>query len=260
MVEDRDVIDAFVNGGAERAFGSALHIESNTLMLDGWWHACVRVAPDVFAVRNEPPPRETTVLDDVAAALTSKGLVNVGSDMPEITFVTYTTLSLGFVSWNLWATDLDAGTAALGARVTEDSFLENKTYFDPHREVDYSAELGGARRNAGLPPSVVLTVGLPGDVVAPLERELADCRVESRSFGQISPDGCGALIPSLVVIDASEQQGRDFCMQFRAVACGRFIPVLAVTPDATPPLGADAAVSSAERPERWVGPIRNLLP
>ena len=259
-MEDLEVIDAFVNGGAERAFGSALHIESNTLMLDGWWHACVRVAPDVFAVRNEPPPRDTTILDDVAAVLAAKGLSNVGSDMPEITFITYTTLSLGFVSWNLWATDIEAGRVALTSKVTEESFLENKTYYDPQREVDYSAELGGARLNAGLPPSVVLTVGLPNEVVAPLEQELSNCRVESRAFGQISPDGCGALIPSLIVIDASDQQGKEFCMEFRAVACGRFIPVLAVTPDAIPPLGADAAVSAAEDPHAWVEPIRNLLP
>jgi hypothetical protein len=259
-VEDLEVIDAFVNGGAERAFGSGLHIETNALMVDGWWHACMRVSPDVFTVRNEPPPRDTTILDDIAAALLAKGLVNVGSDLPEITFITYTTLSLGYVSWNLWATDLAAGTAALSAKVTEDSFLENKTYYEPHREVDYTAELGGARRTAGLPPSVVLTVGLPADVVAPLEQELRDCRVESRAFGQISPDGCGAMIPSLILIDASEQQGKEFCMQFRAAACGRFIPVLAVTPDAVPPLGADAAVSPTEGPHGWVEPIRNLLP
>jgi hypothetical protein len=259
-VDDLEVIDAFVNGGSQRAFGTALHIESNTLMLDGWWHACLRVTPDVYTLRNEPPPRHTTLLDHIAAALTAKGLSNVGTDLPEILFITYTTLSLGYVSWTLWATDLQAGTAALNAKVTEESFLENNPYYDPQREVDYSAELGGARRNAGLPPSVVLTVGLPGDVVAPLEAELDNCRIESRAFGQISPEGCGSLIPSLIVIDASEQQGKEFCMQFRAAACGRFIPVLAVTPDAIPPLGADAAVSPGEGPQGWVEPIRNLLP
>lgn len=259
-MEDLEVIEAFVNGAAERAFGTALHIESNTLMLDGWWHACVRVSPDVFAVRNEEPPRDSTVLDNVATVLAAKGLSNVGSDLPEITFITYTTLSLGLVSWNLWATDIDAGRAALSSKVTEDSFLENKTYFDPHREPDYTAELGGARLTAGLPPSVVLTVGLPGEVVAPLEQELTNCRVESRAFGQISPDGCGSLIPSLIVIDASDQQGKEFCMQFRAAACGRFIPVLAVTPDGMPPLGADAAVTPADGPQGWIEPIRNLLP
>jgi hypothetical protein len=103
-------------------------------------------------------------------------------------------------------------------------------------------------------------VGLPSEVVAPLEHELSDCRVESRAFGQISPDGCGALIPSLIVIDASDQQGQEFCMQFRAVACGRFIPVLAVTPDAVTPLGADGAVAASDDPHAWIGPIRNLLP
>lgn len=259
-MEDREVIDAFVNGGSQRAFGTSLHIETNTLVLDGWWHACMRVSNDVFTVRNEEPPRETAVVEDIVAALTAKGLAHVGTDLPAITFITYTTIALGLVSWKLWAPDLPTGEAALAAKVTEDSLLENTAYYDPHRDVDYSAELGGARRNAGLPPSVVLTIGLSGDVVEPLEKELSTCRVESRAFGQISPDGCGSLIPSLLVVDASEQQGKEFCMQFRAAACGRFIPVLAVTPDAIPPLGADAAVSADQGPHGWIEPIRNLLP
>ncbi|MCA1690792.1 MAG: hypothetical protein LC733_00820 [Actinobacteria bacterium] len=260
-MEDLEVIDAFVNGSSRRAFGTGLHVEADVLMLDGWWHVCVRISDDAFIVRNEEPPRETTALRDVGAALAAKGLTNVGTDLPAITVITYTTITLGFVSWNLWSVDLPQGEAALAAKATAESFLENRTYFEPAREADYNtAELGGARRNAGLPPSVVLTVGLDQTTVAPLEETLADCRFESRAFGEITPDGCGSLIPTLVLIDASEQQGKDFCMQFRAAACGRFIPVLAVTPDAVPPLGADMAVSSGQDPHAWIQPIRTLLP
>jgi hypothetical protein len=259
-VEDLEVIDAFVNGASRRAFGTGLHVEADVLMLDGWWHTCLRISPDVFIVRNEPPPRPTTVLDDVHDVLTAKGLAHVGTDHPAITAITYTEITLGYVSWNLWATDMAAGEAALAGKVGENSFLENTTHYDPTREADYSAELGGARRNAGLPPSVVLTVGLEGNVVAPLEKTLSDCRIESRKFGEISPDGCGSLVPTLLVIDATGQQGQEFCMQFRAAACGRFIPVLAVTSDAMTPLGADAAVGAGQDPTSWVEPIRNLLP
>ena len=259
-MEDLEVIEAFINGGSRRAFGSGLHVEADVLMLDGWWHVCVRITHDVFIVRNEPPPRPTSVLEDVAAVLGARGLAQVGTDLPAITAITYTQITLGYVSWNVWAVDLATGEAALAEKVGENSFLEQTTYYEPIREADYSAELGGARRNAGLPPSVVLTVGLEGDVVEPLEKTLSDCRFESKKFGEISPDGCGALVPTLLLIDATGQQGLEFCMQFRAAACGRFIPVLAVTSDAITPLGADAAVAAGQDPRVWVEPIRNLLP
>ena len=259
-MEDLEVIDAFLNQGSNRAFGNELHVETDALMLDGWWHACLRVADDTFIVRNEPPPRDTTTLSDIEAALTAKGLSNVGTDLPAITQFTYTGFSLGFVSWNVWATDLATGETALVAKASEETFFENATYYNPTADPDYSAELGGARRNAGLPPSVVLTIGLPADVVGALEPARADCRFQSKAFGEITPDGCGSLIPTLVLIDASQQQGKDFCMQFRAAACGRYIPVMAVTPDATPPLGADAAVASDRDPQSWVEPLRSLLP
>lgn len=259
-VEDVEVIDSFVNRGAQRAFGPSLHIESDVLMLDGWWHCSLRMTDQAFIIRNEPPPRDTTVLEDVAAALTAKGLANVASDLPGITVLTMAKASLGYVSWNVWAADRAAGEAALAAAVTEESFFENTEYYNPTAEKDYSAELAGARKLAGLPPSVVLTVGLDTNAVGALEETLADCRFVTKAFGEIEPDACGSIVPTVVLVDATQQRGLDFVMQLRAAACGRFLPVVAVTPDGSAPLGADTGVTAGEDPHHWVSPIRNLLP
>jgi hypothetical protein len=259
-VEDVEVIDSFVNRGAQRAFGPSLHIESDVLMLDGWWHCSLRMSDTAFIIRNEPPPRDTTVLDDVAAALTAKGLANVASDLPGITVLTMAKASLGYVSWNVWAADRAAGEAALATAVTEESFFQNTEYYNPTAEKDYSAELGGARKLAGLPPSIVLTVGLEAAANDALERTLTDCRIVSRAFGEIEPDACGSLVPTLMLVDATQQRGLEFVMQLRAAACGRFLPVVAVTGDGVPPLGADTAVEAVQDPKDWVEPIRNLLP
>ena len=259
-MDDLEVIDAFVNHGARRGFGPELHVEGDVLMLDGYWHLALRVSEDAFILRHEEPPRETGVLDDIAAALAARGLSHVASDLPGITVLTMSKASLGYVPWDVWATDAATAEAAVGAAVTEESFLQPTEYFDPTAEPDYRAELGGARRNAGLPPSVVLTVGVAPSAVEPLEQALTDCRFESRRFGEITPDACGSLIPTVVVVDAREQEGKDFVMQLRAAACGRFLPVVAVTPDAVTPLGADAAVPADGDPVTWVAPIRSLLP
>ncbi len=262
-MEDVEVIDSFVNRGAKRAFGPSLHIESDVLMLDGWWHCSLRMSDDAFIIRNEPPPRDTSVLEDVAAALTARGLANVASDLPGITVLTMAKASLGYVSWNVWAADLTAGEAALAAAVTEESFFEHTEYYNPTAETaekDYSAELAGARKLAGLPPSVVLTVGLAPSTVETLEKALDDCRLVSRAFAEIEPDACGSLVPTVVVVNATEQRGLDFVMQLRAAACGRFLPVVAVTADGGAPLGADTGVVAGQDPHDWVSPIRNLLP
>jgi hypothetical protein len=259
-VEDVEVIESFVNQGAQRAFGPSLHIESDVLMLDGWWHCSLRMTDLAFLIRNEPPPRDTTVLGDVAAALTAKGLANVASDLPGITVLTMAKASLGYVSWNVWAADRVAGETALAEAVTAESFFQNTEYYNPTAEKDYSAELGGARKLAGLPPSVLLAVGLDAGTVEALEQTLTDCHIVSRAFGEIEPDACGSLVPTVVLVEASERRGLEFVMQLRAAACGRFLPVLAVTADGVPPLGADSAVASIQDPKDWVEPIRTLLP
>lgn len=252
------MVQAFVDQGAKRAFGPTLHIEGDFLFFDGWWQAAMRVSLDTFAVRAEDPPAETDVVEQMDAALKAKGLENHGTDFPLVGAITYTEIALPPVAWSVWAPDAGHAEEALAARAGRDAFLGDETSPIPV-DVDYGAELGGARRLSGLPPAVVLALGVDPaatDVLTPL---LAECRFEARSLDATSPDVCNSLLPSLVLVDATADVGRNFIMELRAAACGRTVPVVAVTPDGTP-AGADAAVDPVTGPASWVEPIRNLLP
>ena len=256
------MIDAFLRDGAKRAFGPSLHIEGDALFLSGWWHAVLRVAPGVFAVRNEEPREEAPALGELTTALREIGLSEVAVDHPLIQPITYTELSLGQVSWALWASDLATGDAALRVRAGAETFLTDAPFTEPVEPVsaDFSAELGGARRVAGLPSALVLTVGLEPDRVKELEQALEDVRVESRPLGGFPASACGALIPGVVVVDASGQEGREFIMELRTEACGRFIPVAAVTETAERPPGADETLDPRVPPVAWVPLLQALLP
>ncbi|MGH9263924.1 MAG: hypothetical protein ACRD1D_04465 [Acidimicrobiales bacterium] len=258
-MEDSEVIAAFVHEGARTAFGPSLHLEGDCLFLDGWWQASFRISPQAFSIRNEPPPRETQALEQVALELSGLGMKPVGSDPSFLYAITYTDIALGIVAWEIWATDQATADAALRARAGADAFLNDYATDEPFKEADYTAELGGARRLAGLPPSIILTVGVGEDETRALQGHLSDCRFETRAFDSISPEMCGSLIPTVVVIDATGEQGRDFVMELRAAACGRFLPVAAVTAERVVPLGADIALDPAD-PSGWVDPIRRLLP
>ena len=252
------MLDALISGAARRAFGPTLHIEGDCLFFDGWWQAAFRISPDTFAIRAEEPPGDTTVLADAAEMLTSLGLAEVPASPAFLYAITYTEIALGLVQWAIWSKDLATADADLSARAGHDAFL-NDYDTDGIKEADYTAELGGARRNAGLPPSVILTIGIDATKVSTLAAHLDNCRVESRALGEIRPEACGSLIPTLVVVDTTGDAGREFAMEFRAAACGRFVPVVAVS-EAGTPLGADAAVSPSSDPAEWAEPIRRLLP
>lgn len=256
-MEDSEVINAFVHEGARTAFGPSLHLEGDCLFFDGWWQACFRISPQAFALRNESPPRETDALKLVAAELSSTGMQPVGVNPDLLYAITYTEIALGLVQWQVWAADTAAANAAIAARAGADAFLGD--YTNEFKEADYSAEIGGARRTAGLPPSIILTVGLEDDDTRALQGHLSDCRFETRSFDSITPEMCGSIIPTVVVIDASEKTGKEFVMELRAAACGRFLPVAAVTSDQQLPLGADVTLEPS-KPAAWVDTIRRLLP
>jgi hypothetical protein len=262
-VDDLEVIDAFLKDGVHRAFGPTLHVEGDTLMLNGWWHAALRIDDGVFVIRNEEPREESSVLPDLAAAMTRIGLSEVAVDHPLIQPITYTQISLGQMSWALWAADLATADASLTAKATADSFLSDSPftgYVEPV-SADFSAELGGARRVAGLPSALVLTVGLEASQSTALEAALADVRMEHRSFDEFAPSACGALIPGVVVVNAREATGREFIMELRTEACGRFLPVIALTEGGiNPPPGADEALDPALPPSAWVAPVRAALP
>jgi hypothetical protein len=256
-MEDTDVITAFVHEGARTAFGPSLHLEGDCLFFDGWWQACFRISPQAFALRNEAPPRETDALKLLAAELSATGMQPVAMNPDLLYAITYTEIALGLVQWEVWSADMATANAAVTARAGADAFLGD--YTNEFKEADYSAEIGGARRTAGLPPSIILTVGLEDDDTRALQGHLSDCRFETRSFDAITPEMCGSIIPTVVLIDATEKTGKDFVMELRAAACGRFLPVAAVTSDAQLPLGADVALDPAD-PVGWVDTIRHLLP
>lgn len=256
---DLEAIDAFVNQGAQHAFGESLHIESDVLILDGFWHVCLRMSDDAFIVRAEEPRRETTVMDDIARALTARGLSHVATDLPGITVLTMQQASLGFVSWDVWSTDLETGAARLAAAVTAENAMPHGDYYEGVAERDYSSELRGARRLSGLTSSLILTVGVDADRVDRLGQTLDDCTFIAKAFGEIEPDVCGSLVPQLILVEASEQGGKEFVMRLRS-ACSRMLPVVAVTPGGDTPLGADAAVPSEQDPDAWAPRLRSLLP
>ena len=258
-MEDREVVSAFVHSVGKTAFGPSLHIETDCLFFDGWWQAAFRISPDVFSIRNEPPPRETNVQELVAKELSDRGLVIVDTNPPLLYAITYTEIALGLVAWDIWAVDLPTANAALSARAGDDAFLGDYSTDEPFKEADYTAELGGARMLAGLPPSIVLTIGIDEERTRAIQGHLSDCRFVTHTFDTITPEMCGGIIPTVVVVDTSEQTGKEFVMELRAAACGRFLPVVAVTADTVVPLGADIALDPAE-PATWVEPIRRLLP
>ena len=256
------MIDAFLTAGAKRSFGPTLHIEGDTLFLSGWWHAAFRVSDDVFAVRNEEPREEAPALAELVEALEGLGLSEVAVDHPLIQPITYTEMSLGQVSWAIWAVELAVAEQALVTRAGAETFLTDSPFAEPEEPVsaDFSAELGGARRVAGLPASLILTVGVEPTQAQELVAAMSDCRVESRSFAEFPPSACGALIPGVIVVDASDRTGREFIMELRTEACGRFLPVVALSESEELPLGADEVLDPRQPPAAWVAPLRALLP
>ncbi len=258
-MEDPEVLRAFTDEGAKRAFGPTLHIEGDILFFDGFWQAGLRVSPNTLAIRAEEPPDKTDALERAADLLAARGLTDVGSDYPLVGVITYGEIALGPVAWNVWSIDAATASADLTERAGRDTFLGDDLKAEPE-EADYSAELGGARRLSGLPPSLVLTLGVAHETVDAVAAVLPDCRFVSKPLDEVTPDACGSLLPTLMVVDATTPVGREFVMELRAAACGRLVPVVALTDDGELPLGADVAFAPGSAPVDWVQPIRALLP
>ncbi|HEX3392957.1 MAG TPA: hypothetical protein VHS52_00385 [Acidimicrobiales bacterium] len=257
-MEDPEVLAAFIDAGARRAFGPTLHIEGDFLLFDGWWQAALRVSPRTVAIRAEQPDTKTDALERAADRLVARGLTDLGTDFPLVGAITYAEIALPPVAWNVWSLDQATAIADLEARAGEDNFLGDGTR-EPD-EADYSAELGGARRLSGLPASLILTLGVDQGVVESMTAVLPDCRFVSKPLDAVTPDACGSLLPTMMVIDATTPVGREFIMELRAAACGRTVPVVALTDETALPLGADLAFAPESAPINWVQPIRALLP
>lgn len=261
-MDDQEVVRAFVADGARQGFGLTVNVERDALLLDGWWHAAFRISPDTFMVRIDEPPSDRQAMDGLLAELAARGLTAVADNLALTIALAYAELSLGTgVNWALWATDREAGEAALAQRVNPDSWVQDSVLSDssaPEQVTDLSAELEGARRMAGLPESVIVAVGIDDSAMRQLRPAIPECRFEAVPV-EAGPDACGPLHPALVLVDARSQAGKEFIMEFRADACGRFLPVVALTGEELP-LGADETLSPDLEPLKWVELIRSLLP
>lgn len=255
---EAELIQAFLHG-ARHGTAGRLYVEADALYLDGWWQVAFRLAPDAHIVSAEPPPEPVDVVDRVAAALRGHGLQPIPGEHPLVHAVTYAELSITGMAWTLWATDALRGEQALAARAAPESMLQGAapSVSDHPALGDLSAEFAKSMLG-GMPRSIVLAVGLADDVVAGLAAAVPDCQVESRPIDE-AIGACGAIVPHLVVVDASAAEGRRFLLEFRAEACGRFLPVAAVTGDEVPP-GATVALDPRGGPSTWQQQLLDLLP
>lgn len=256
-VEDSEVIDAFLEG-AVSAFGPTLNVERGTLKLDGWWSVAYRVSDRTVILRDEAAPTDSTVMDDVSAALARHGLSAVGADLPAIGVLTYN-LDLGYAPWMLWSTDPATGEADLNARASEESFLGGDATSGYSTAMDnVAANARGARRLAGEATRVVLAIGLEDLAADRLEDRLGDCRLERRALSGTQPEDCGALLPTLVLVDATGVRGAELVAALQASEAVS-APVVAITPGGDMQAGADATVAAAAPPEAWVTTLGDLL-
>lgn len=258
-MDDGEVVEALIRGD-RASYGPHLHVEGDVLLASGWWHLAFRLAPNAFMVRNDEGDEDARFIGLVSERLGRHGLSKVRDSHPLVQAITYTEMSLAGPTWSIWATDVKRGDAALAARAGADSIPRGMVEEDLEQLGDFSAELEGARRTAGLPPSVILTVGLDDQTVRALQVALPECRFEQRQFGDIQPEVCSTVGPSLALIDARDQRGQEFIMELRAVACGRFLPVAAVAQPAHLPLGADVALAPDEKADVWKKALVKLLP
>lgn len=259
-MEDQEVLEAFVGGGVVNAFGSTLHVEGDTLALDGWWKAAFRVAPTTFAVRDEPVPEPSTALAGLNQCLRSHGLGVVGADPTLLVAITYTALDLGAADWVVWSTNQSTADADLAARAGVDSFFDDAPIGAAASLPSvHEAQRGGARRTAGLAPLVIVAVGIDQAVADAMAAALGNCRIEARAIAEIDPDSCGSMLPDLVFVDATSGAGMAFTLGLRATARGGSLPIVALAPDGTW-TPADVTIGPGETPEDWANHIGRLLP
>lgn len=277
-MSDVGLVEAFV-GGAREGSVPGLQVQGDTLYVSGWWHAALRVSPEVFIVRAEPPPDPVPVFDLLVVALEAVGLQSVeGGDNPLIDMITYVTADVSGLTWDVWAHSAERAAEAIARRAGSetapppgadggfdplfDSPGEPLTENLPGNYGDISGEFARALLD-GMPTPVVVAVGLPGDVVTNLEATLPRCRVESRTLDD-ALSACGVLKPDLVLVDTADERGRRFVLELRAEACGRSIPVVAVDAgdsagDEVPP-GATLTLDARTGPVAWQDELVSLLP
>lgn len=268
------LVEAFV-GGATSGSVPGLQVQGDVLYVSGWWHAALRVAPDTFIVRAETPPDPVPVSDLLTVVLEGVGLQVVeGGDNPLINPITYVTADVSGLLWDLWAPSAERGAEAIRRRAGSetapassatsgvdldawDTPGEPLTENLPGNYGDISGEFARALLD-GMPTPVVVAVGLPDEVVTDLEALLPGCKVEAKGLDDALP-ACGILKPDLVLVDSAGRRGQRFILELRAEACGRVIPIAAVTDDPVPP-GANVTLDARTGPLAWQEQLLELLP
>lgn len=254
------MLDAFVGGGVVHAFGEKLHVEGDTLAFDGWWKAAFRVTRNTFAVREEPLPEPSRLMDDLAECLRQHGMRVVGADPTLLVAITYTVLDLGVADWTVWSTNQLSAEADLAARAGIDTFFDDVPPVGPATTPRvHEAQRGGARRTAGLAPLVIVAVGIEKAAVDAMAAALGTCRIEARGVDDIDPEGCCTLLPDLAFVDATTAAGMMFVLGLRATSGGESMPLVAIAPSGTW-TPADVNVSPSESPDEWAAHVRDLLP
>lgn len=119
-VDGRELVRQFVWDGARSGASERLVVENDCLVLDIWWPAAFRVAPDVFGVRADDAPDGSPVVADLNRQLTARGLRLVATNPPLLHTITLSEIALGLVEWSVWATDEATADAALAARAGND--------------------------------------------------------------------------------------------------------------------------------------------
>ena len=114
--EGSELVRGYVWDGARTGAGDRLVIEDDALVLDVWFPAAFRVAPDVFGVRGDEAPDDSPVIADLTTQLTARGLRPVATNPPLLHAITLSEIALGLVEWVVWATDPDTAEAALERR------------------------------------------------------------------------------------------------------------------------------------------------
>lgn len=258
MNDATNLVEAYLDG-ARKGHAPNLLIHGEVLYFHGWWQAAFRLADDAYIVRAEAPPAPTDVVELLHAGLADRGLRSIPGEHPLVHAVTFTELDLAAVEWTLWAPGTERGETALAARAAPEVAAGGSApRVDDHPALgDLSAEFARSLAE-GMPVSVVLAVGLDDRTVAGLEAAVPAARVQTASLDEAVAT-CGVTVPHLVIVDASSDEGRRFLLEFRAEACGRHVPVAAVTDGAAPP-GADATLDAQAPPAAWQAQLVALLP
>lgn len=123
LVSGDELVRRFVWDGARTGEADRLVVEDDCLVLDIWWPAAFRVAPDVFGVRGDEAPDDSPVIADLSAQLSARGFRQVATNPPLLHTITLSEIALGLVEWSVWATDGQRADAALAARAGHDSYL-----------------------------------------------------------------------------------------------------------------------------------------